>query len=55
MSNDTPEGIAFRSHVGRDVLQNAAMFSSAPKAILEYVLNSLQYVDDGVTPVVAVN
>lgn len=53
MTDDAPQ-IAFRSHVGRDVLQNAAMFSSAPKAILEYVLNSLQYVDEGVRPVIYV-
>jgi len=51
----TDSDLAFTTHVGRDVLQNAAMFSSPPKAVLEYVLNSLQYVDTGISPIIYVN
>lgn len=41
---------SMRTHVGRDILQNAQLFRTTEAAVWEYVVNSLQYVDDGVTP-----
>jgi hypothetical protein len=38
------------SHVGRDLLASAASFKNEAKVVCEYVLNSLQYVDPGVSP-----
>jgi hypothetical protein len=43
------------SHVGRDVLAQAAQFKTEASVVWEYVVNSLQYVDPGVTPKVEVN
>ena len=43
-----------RSHVARDLLQNAALFKTDKLVVWEYVSNSLQYVDPGVNPVVEV-
>ena len=43
------------SHVGRDLLAAAASFKTEAAAIWEYVVNSLQYVDEGVTPKIQVN
>jgi hypothetical protein len=43
-----------RSHVARDLLQNAALFKTDKLAVWEYVSNSLQYVDPGTNPVVRV-
>lgn len=42
------------SHVGRDVLSQAAQFKTEAAAVWEYVVNSLQYVDAGVQPKVEV-
>ncbi|MCG3775454.1 MAG: hypothetical protein JW395_2294 [Nitrospira sp.] len=42
------------SHVGRDLLQSAAAFKTEASVVWEYVVNSLQYVDRGVTPRVSV-
>src|SRR5262245_49258110 len=42
------------SHVGRDLLQSASHFRTEAAVIWEYVVNSLQYVDEGVTPKVQV-
>lgn len=42
------------SHVGRDVLAQAAQFKTEAAAVWEYVVNSLQYVDPGVQPKVEV-
>ncbi len=42
------------SHVGRDLLASAASFKSEAAAVWEYVVNSLQYVDDGVLPKVQI-
>ena len=39
-----------RSHVARDLLQNAALFKTDKLAVWEYVSNSLQYVDPGTNP-----
>jgi hypothetical protein len=43
------------SHVGRDVLAQAAQFKSEASAVWEYVGNSLQYVDPAVQPKVEVS
>jgi hypothetical protein len=42
------------SHVGRDLLASAASFKSEATVVWEYVVNSLQYVDPGVSPRVQV-
>lgn len=42
------------SHVGRDLLAAAASFKTEAAAIWEYVVNSLQYVDEGVLPKIQV-
>ena len=42
------------SHVGRDLLAAAASFKTEAAAIWEYVVNSLQYIDEGVLPKVQV-
>jgi hypothetical protein len=42
------------SHVGRDLLASAASFKSEAVVVWEYVVNSLQYVDPGVSPRVQV-
>ena len=42
------------SHVGRDLLGSAASFKSEAAVVWEYVVNSLQYVDPGVSPRVQV-
>lgn len=39
--------IAVTSHIGRDLLQNAAYFNSAPKVVMEYVSNSIDNAPDG--------
>ena len=43
------------THVGRDVLAQAAQFKTEATSVWEYVVNSLQYVDPGVQPKVEVN
>jgi hypothetical protein len=43
------------SHVGRDVLQAAASFKTDYSVVWEYVVNSLQYVDEGISPKVQVD
>jgi len=42
------------THVGRDVLAQAAQFKTEASAVWEYVVNSLQYVDPRVQPKVEV-
>jgi Histidine kinase-, DNA gyrase B-, and HSP90-like ATPase len=42
------------SHVGRDLLASAASFKSEAAVVWEYVVNSLQYVDPGLSPRVQV-
>src|SRR5262249_32572634 len=42
------------SHVGRDLLASTASFKSEAAVVWEYVVNSLQYVDPGVSPRVQV-
>ncbi len=43
-----------RSHVSRDLLQNAAMFKNERLVSWEYVSNGLDYVDPGTNPIVRV-
>ena len=38
------------SHVGRDLLQSAASFKTEAAVVWEYVVNSLQYMDPGMSP-----
>ena len=39
-----------KSHVARDLLQNAALFKTDKLVIWEYVSNGLQYIDPGTNP-----
>tara|TARA_R110002124_G_scaffold9489_5_gene48665 strand:- start:1887 stop:3563 length:1677 start_codon:yes stop_codon:yes gene_type:complete len=41
-------GLNVVSHVGRDIIQSAQLFKTPEAAVWEYVVNSLQYVDQGV-------
>jgi hypothetical protein len=52
--NETTHPMEVRSHVARDLLQNAALFKTDKLVVWEYVSNSLQYIDPGTTPVVEV-
>lgn len=52
---DASQGLAVRSHVARDLLQNAALFKTDKLAVWEYVVNGLEYVDPGVSPRVTVS
>ena len=46
--------IHVKSHVPRDLLQNAALFKNEKLVIWEYVSNGLEYIDEGTNPVVKV-
>lgn len=46
--------IFVKSHVSRDLLQNAALFKTDKLVVWEYVSNGLQYVDAGTNPTVSV-
>jgi len=48
------KAIFVKSHVSRDLLQNAALFKTDKLVIWEYVANGLQYVDPGTNPTVYV-
>ena len=48
------EGIVVKSHVGRDLQQSAQLFNTDRKVVWEYVVNSLQYVEQDVSPLVEV-
>jgi Histidine kinase-, DNA gyrase B-, and HSP90-like ATPase len=50
----TSEQIFVRSHVARDLLQNAGLFKTDKLVVWEYVSNGLQYIDAGTNPVVKV-
>ena len=54
MDNEN-EILQVKSHVGRDLLQNAGLFTKDKQVVWEYVANSLQYVDTGVNPIVQVS
>lgn len=46
--------IYVKSHVARDLLQNAGLFKTDKLVVWEYVSNSLQYIDPGTNPIVKV-
>ena len=46
--------IMVSTHIGRDLLQSANIFKTADVAVWEYIVNSLQYVDAGISPSVVV-
>jgi hypothetical protein len=50
----TPTDLHVTTHVGRDVLAQAAQFKTEAASVWEYVVNSLQYVSPGVEPKVEV-
>lgn len=54
MTNQTST-LKVKSHIGRDLLQSAALFKHEWQVAWEYVSNGLQYVDPGVSPIVTVN
>src|SRR4051812_33781232 len=49
-----PDHLTVRSHVSRDLLQAAGLFKNERLVVWEYVANELEYVDEGVSPVVKV-
>ena len=51
----TTETLKVTSNVARDLLQSAALFQTPAKVVWEYVSNSLQYVESGITPEVWVH
>lgn len=53
-SQSQEAGLLVTSHVGRDVLAQAAQFKTEASVVWEYVVNSLQYVEPGVQPKVEV-
>lgn len=48
------EPIVVKSHVARDLLQTAGLFKNERLVVWEYVVNGLEYVDSGTSPVVKV-
>lgn len=42
--------IVVTTHIGRDIIQSAQLFKTPEAAVWEYVVNSLQYVDQGIVP-----
>ncbi|MGQ0762586.1 MAG: ATP-binding protein [Acidobacteriota bacterium] len=48
------EQIFVKSHVARDLLQNAGLFKTDKLVVWEYVSNGLQYIEVGTAPVVKV-
>ena len=42
--------LAVTSHVGRDLVASASAFKNEAAVVWEYVVNSLQYVDPGISP-----
>jgi hypothetical protein len=49
-----PENLVVKSHVARDLLQNAGLFKTDKLVVWEYVSNGLQYVEPGTNPIVRV-
>ncbi len=52
---NTTAGLYVKSHVARDLLQNAALFKTDKLVVWEYVSNGLQYVGPGTNPLVRVS
>jgi len=53
-STSVEDQIYVKSHVARDLLQNAVLFKTDKLVVWEYVANGLEYIDDGINPVVKV-
>jgi len=53
-STASDDQIFVKSHVARDLLQNAALFKTDKLVVWEYVSNGLEYIDEGTNPVVRV-
>jgi HSP90 family molecular chaperone len=53
-TKESHDEIFVKSHVARDLLQNAAIFKTPKLVVWEYVANGLEYVDEGTQPVVNV-
>ena len=51
----TPSELKVTSHISRDLLSSAAVFKTEAAVVWEYVVNSLEYVDRGVSPKVQVD
>ena len=47
-------GLFVKSHVARDLLQNAGLFKTDKLVVWEYVANGLQYTSTGTNPLVKV-
>lgn len=54
MRDRATDQLFVKSHVARDLLQNAGLFKTDKLVVWEYVSNSLEYVDPGTAPVVLV-
>ena len=52
---NTSTGLFVKSHVARDLLQNAALFKTDKLVVWEYVSNGLQYIGPGTNPLVKVS
>jgi Histidine kinase-, DNA gyrase B-, and HSP90-like ATPase len=52
--SDVVNNLVVRTHVARDLMQTAGLFKSERLVAWEYVVNGLQYVDQGVCPLVKV-
>jgi hypothetical protein len=55
MSVGEAKALKVTSHVARDLLQSAALFSHEHQVVWEYVSNGLEYIDPGVAPFVDVS
>lgn len=47
--------ILVTTHIGRDLLQSGSVFKTTDVAVWEYIVNSLQYISHGVSPVVTID
>jgi histidine kinase/DNA gyrase B/HSP90-like ATPase len=54
MEESNSNQLFVKSHVARDLLQNAGLFKTDKLVVWEYVSNGLQYVDPGINPIVRV-
>ena len=54
MKGNADSQLFVKSHVARDLLQNAGLFKTEKLVVWEYVSNGLQYIDPGVNPTIKV-
>src|SRR5208337_1297024 len=52
---NTPSELFVKSHVARDLLQNATLFKTDKLVVWEYVANGLRYIGPGTNPLVRVS